>query len=345
MMPIKARIPLVKIDFFTAILTTLQKGMTLPIKIIESFPDPTAGKYDENRWYSQHDDSIVIINCNSKDIYYPRHWTPLSVKCAFNGTEHYHFEKHAFCVSDKNFLILNEGSVYRSSIKSDTPTNSFSINFTARNIKEVYAGICRQANHQLDNPFRNYDGSPRFIERLYPHDGTFSQLPAIRNIIQTKGFDQACLIERIYFALGEMIMLYNKTSIEIDELKAKKRATREEIYKRLHKAKDYMDSYYQEDISLQTLAQISLLNSFYLLRQFKNVFKITPRQYLIKKRLSKARDLLITSDLRIDEIKDHVGFSDISSFCKLFKKIYHYPPGIYRETARSFHFDRCTPLE
>jgi AraC family transcriptional regulator len=313
----------------------LQTAMTLPIKIIESFPDPNAGKYDENRWYRQHDDSIVIINCQSKNIYYPRHWTPLSIKCAFQGTEQYHFERNAFCVSDRNFLILNEGSEYRSSIQSATPIHSFTVNFTARNITDVYAGIACPNHHQLDNPFRNYDGTPRFIEKLYPHDGSFSRLLAIRHLVQKKGFDQAYLIEQIHFALGEMIMLYNKTSTEIDELKAKKRATREEIYKRLYKAKDYMDSCYQEDISLKTLSAISLLNSFYLLRQFKNVFKVTPRQYLIKKRLHKAMDLLLTTDWRIDEIKEHVGFSDISSFSKLFKKIYHYPPGVFRENAKA----------
>ncbi|HTR31405.1 MAG TPA: AraC family transcriptional regulator [Puia sp.] len=308
--------------------------MTLPIKVIESFPDPAAGKYDENRWYRQHDNAIVIINCQSKNIFYPRHWTPLSVKCAFQGTEHYHFEKHAFGVSDKSFLILNEGSEYRSSIRSETLTHSFSINFTARNITDVYGGIFSHGNRQLDDPFNNYDGSPRFVEKLYPHDGTFPRLPAIRKLVQQKGVDQACLLEQIYFVLGDMILLYNQTSAEIDELKAKKRATREELYKRLYKAKDFMDSCYQADVSLQTLAEISLLNSFYLLRQFKNVFKVTPRQYLIKRRLSKATDLLLTTDLPIDVIRDQVGFSDISSFCKLFKRVYRYPPGIFREKAR-----------
>jgi AraC family transcriptional regulator len=312
----------------------LQKAMTLPIKIIESFPDPNAGKYDESRWYRQHDNSIVIINCRSKNIDYPRHWTPLSIKCAFQGTEQYHFERNAFCVADRNFLLLNEGSEYRSSIRSATPTHSFSINFTAQNITDVYTGIACPTSHQLDNPFRNYDGSPRFVEKLYPHDGSFPRLLDIRHLVQKKGFDQAHLIELIHFALGEMIMLYNKTSIEIDELKAKKRSTREEIYKRLYKAKNYMDSCYQADISLQTLAEITLLNSFYLLRQFKNVFKVTPRQYLIKIRLHKAMDLLITTELRIDEIKEQVGFSDISSFCKLFKKIYGCPPGVFRENAK-----------
>lgn len=313
--------------------------MTLPIKIIESFPDPNAGKYDENRWYRQHDDSIVIINCQSKNIYYPRHWTPLSVKCAFQGTEQYLFERNTISVSDRNFLILNEGSEYRSSIESATPIESFSINFTAGNIKAVHAGISCDADHQLDDPFTNYDGSPRFVEKLYPHDGSFSRLLSIRRLVQQKGFDPAHLVEQIHFALGEMIMLYNKTSIEIDGLDAKKRSTRLELYKRLYKAKDYMDSCYAEDISLQRLAEISLLNSFYLLRQFKSVFKVTPRQYLIRRRLRMAIELLLTTDLRIDEIKDRVGFSDISSFCKLFKKIYGCPPGGFREKASIVHND------
>src|SRR5580704_11940985 len=121
----------------------------LPIKIIDSFPDPEAAKYDEKLWYAQHDDSIVVLNCASKNIYYPKHWTPLSIKCAFGGSETYHFEKNAFSVSDNSFLILNEGSEYSSSIQAQDPTTSFTINFTARNIKEVFGGISSTAIGQL----------------------------------------------------------------------------------------------------------------------------------------------------------------------------------------------------
>ncbi|SRR5579871_577697 len=304
----------------------------IPLKIIDSFPDPDAAKYDENLWYSQHDDAIVILNCRSKNIYYSRHWTPLSVKCAFQGTEHYHFEKNSFCVSDGNFLILNEGSEYSSSISSDSPTNSFTINFTVQNIKEVFSGIVHGAGDQLDNPFKNYDGSPRFIEKLYPLNSSFPHLLEIRNIVQQKEIEQAYLIELIYLSLGEMIRLYNRTSAEIDEMKAKKRATREELYKRLHRSKDYMDSCYQEDISLQKLSEISLMNPFYLLREFRNLFKITPYQYLTERRLKKAMDLLITTALPVDEIRTEVGFQDPSSFSKLFKKVHGHPPAIFRTT-------------
>jgi AraC family transcriptional regulator len=310
----------------------LATGMAkIPIKIIDSFPNPNAAKYDENLWYSQHDDSIVIINCESKNIYYPKHWTPLSVKCAFHGTEHYHFEKNSFCVSDKNFLILNEGSEYRSSIWSETPTNSFTINFTAQIIKEIFRGISHHAIGQLDDPFRNDDRSTGFVEKLYPHDGSLSHLLAIRNIVQRKEFDQAYLLELIYLTLGEMITLYNKTSAEIDELKAKKRSTREELYKRLYRAKDHIDSYYHADISLQKLSEISLMNSFYLLREFKNAFKITPHQYLTQRRLKKAMHLLITTKLHVDDVRDQVGFQDTSSFSKLFKKVYGSAPAIFRK--------------
>jgi len=302
----------------------------LPVKVISSFPDPNAAKYDENLWYSQHDDSIVILNCESKNIYYPKHWTPLSVKCAFNGNECYHFEKNSFCVSDKNFLILNEGSEYHSSIRSETLTNSFTINFTAQNIKEVFRGSSHHAIEQLDDPFKHDSGSPGFVEKLYPHS-SFSHLLAIKDIVQRKEFDQGYLVELIYLTLGEMIILYNKTSAEIDELAAKKRSTREELYKRLHKAKDHIDSCYHADISLQQLSEISLMNSFYLLREFKNAFNITPHQYLTQRRLKKAMHLLITTELCVDDVKGQVGFQDISSFSKLFKKVYGCAPAVFRK--------------
>src|SRR5579862_2758431 len=304
----------------------------LPVKIIDSFPDPYAAKYDERLWYSQHDQSVVILNCRARNIYYPRHWTPLSVKCAFDGTELYHFEKNAFCVSDNNFLILNEGSEYCSSIRSETPTRSFTINFTVQNIKEVWSGIALDPSHQLDDPFKQYDGTPRFVEKLYPHEGHFShRLLLIKHLIQKKEIDQSCLVELIYLVLGDMIILYNRTSAEIDRLKAKKRITREELYKRLHRAKDYLDSCYQEPITLQTLAEISLMNSFYLLREFTGAFTVTPHQYLIQRRLKQAKRLLRTTELRVDEITEQVGLRDSSSFSKSFKKVYGHAPAVFRK--------------
>jgi AraC family transcriptional regulator len=317
-------------DLFTLTFTLFMPSPS--VKIIDVFPDPQGVRYDENRWYQQHDQAIVMLNCRAKNIYYPKHWTPLSVKCAFHGTERYHFDKKTIGVCSKNFLILNAGSEYSSSIDSPAPTTSFTINFTPQNIAEVFSGISGDADAQLDEPFRHCGGSPGFVEKLYPHDDIFSsRLATLKNAVEKKDADPSFLMELLYLLLGDMILLYNKTSKAIDQLSAKKRATREELYKRLHTVKDHMDSGYQAEISLHELSEIGLMNSFYLLREFKKAFRVTPHQYITQRRLEEASALLLLEDIPVTRIKERVGFADDSSFCRLFKKKYGCPPGVYRK--------------
>ena len=109
-------------------------------------------------------------------------------------------------------------------------------------------------------------------------------------------------------------------------------STKTELYKRLTRAKDYLDSCYARDISLEELARLSYMNNTYFLRQFRNYYQITPRQYLIKRRMESARIYLETNKtISITEICSMVGYSDLSSFSKLFKQYYSLSPEQYRD--------------
>jgi len=310
--------------------------MSPPIKIIDSFPHPTAYKYNEERWYNQHGGSLVIINCTSSNIDYPEHWTPLSIKCAFGGKECYHFPNNAFAVSQENFLILNEGAMYRSSIHSENPTESYSLNFTKDNINQLLSSITSTAALQLDDPFLLREESFRFVEKLYPHNNYLSSfLFKIRNLVRNKHDDTSQYLELAYALLESMVLLQKNTNIEIDRIRAKRRSTKEELYKRLNLAKDYMDSFFHEEISLNDLSKICFLNPFYLLREFKKNFLITPHQYLMNVRLQQAAILLSESDISITELGKKIGFRDLSSFSKLFKRYSGLSPENFRNTRTS----------
>src|SRR4051812_35496570 len=104
------------------------------IKLIRSFPHPRSFFYTEEQWYHQNGHANVIMNCNSKNIYYDNHWTPLSLKCSFSGKEFYKVDHMTYAVSPDNFLVLNEGCVYASYIDAPQETESFTLHFTKENI-------------------------------------------------------------------------------------------------------------------------------------------------------------------------------------------------------------------
>jgi AraC-like DNA-binding protein len=121
---------------------------------------------------------------------------------------------------------------------------------------------------------------------------------------------------------------------EANGITAKKKVTREELYRRLSIAKDYLSSCYYEQITIDQLAATCYLNPFYLIREFKKLYNITPHQFLTKLRLREAEKMIANSQKQISGILQEVGFEDLTSFSKLFKKEYGVSPITYRKQAK-----------
>lgn len=276
--------------------------------------------------------SNSIINAKATDIAYPEHWGCLSIKCAFGGEEVYKVQNRLYAVNNNNFLILNEGQYYSSHIYSKTPVESFTLNFTNCFVNKVAGSCIRSHEENMDDPFCCNTGPVEFAERFYPHDNAVSHV-----LYQIKEFakdfnSNTNQIEELYYVLMEqLLLLHNQVSKEINTIAACKYSTRQELYKRLHYAKDFIDSCYASNISLEELSKIALLNTAYFLRQFKKYFHITPHQYLMQTRLKEAKRMLQNQHLSVLDICCNVGYEDVSSFTKLFKKQFGYSPDQYRK--------------
>lgn len=90
--------------------------------------------------------------------------------------------------------------------------------------------------------------------------------------------------------------------------------------KDLAKVKRYIDSHYQENITLESLANMIHLNKFYFSHSFSKFYGISPINYLINRRIQVCKELLLSSDYKIAEIAEIVGFSSESYFSQNFKK-------------------------
>ncbi len=84
--------------------------------------------------------------------------------------------------------------------------------------------------------------------------------------------------------------------------------------------KDYLDSHYQQEITLATLAELTHLNKYYLSHMFSQAYGISPINYLLERRLLQCKNMLRTSDYSITEIAQLTGFSSSNYFTQYFKK-------------------------
>ena len=81
---------------------------------------------------------------------------------------------------------------------------------------------------------------------------------------------------------------------------------------------DYIDEHYTENIRLQALADIMNISTMYFSNAFKNTFNISPKQYVLNKRLAKSQQLLIETELSIKDIAYAVGFENENYFSEFF---------------------------
>lgn len=84
---------------------------------------------------------------------------------------------------------------------------------------------------------------------------------------------------------------------------------------------NYIDKYFQKQISLESLSNIFHFNPSYISRTFHKNKKITIGAYINKKRIEYAINLLENSNLLIKDIAFESGFKNISHFNKVFKDI------------------------
>lgn len=94
--------------------------------------------------------------------------------------------------------------------------------------------------------------------------------------------------------------------------------------------KEYIDTCFLSKISLEQLSNKFFINKYYLTRLFKNTYGTTINNYILNKKITKAKELLRFSDLNIDSISKECGFNDSNYFSRIFKKIEGTTPKKYK---------------
>ena len=95
--------------------------------------------------------------------------------------------------------------------------------------------------------------------------------------------------------------------------------------------KEYLDEHYTEKIALDNLAEHFFINKFYLSKIFRETYGTTVNNYLISKRITRAKQLLRFTDMTVDEVGAAVGMGDANYFSRMFRKVEGTSPREYRK--------------
>ena len=98
---------------------------------------------------------------------------------------------------------------------------------------------------------------------------------------------------------------------------------------------DFIEENLDRDLSLEVLAAEVSLNSLYLPRAFKKVLGQTPHQYVLRRRIERARGLLSNTDMPIVDVALTTGFSSQSHLSNWFLRITGVSPASFRRQRLS----------
>lgn len=98
--------------------------------------------------------------------------------------------------------------------------------------------------------------------------------------------------------------------------------------------KQYIDTHFKENITLDQLADVIHMNKFYLTHTFRKTYGMAPIAYMIGKRIEESKYLLENTDFSLSQISDIVGFSSPSYFSQTFKRTEQESPKEYRDRMR-----------
>jgi AraC family transcriptional regulator len=274
----------------------------------------------------------LVLNASGRDVHYAEHPGPLSVKCVLRGEEMHEVRGGArYAVTPDRYLLLNHGQQYGSWIAPNAEAETFSIFFRQELVGEAARALTERTAALLDRPEGSW-GAVRFYEGLYDHDELVTPaIDSIRATMEAGLSDDTSLEEQLRILLERLLHRHLEIEGEIDGLPAARATTRRELYRRLIRARDFLDSSLDQAVDLGAAARVACLSPHHFLRSFKAAFGLTPHQYLTRARIERAKKLLRETHLSVKEICFSVGFESLGPFSSLFRRHAGESPAHFRK--------------
>ncbi|MGE0131259.1 MAG: helix-turn-helix domain-containing protein [Blastocatellales bacterium] len=275
-----------------------------------------------------------IINETSRR----HHWSGvgcLSIKSFHGGEAFYDVGRGRYRVGSNSYLILNQSQPYEITVDAERAFESFCLFFEDGFAEEVLYSLNTPAAKLLDNPQAPQPASVCFFEKTYPHDDILSpalfrfkaELPNHKN-------DEVWINQQFHGILQRLMEVHRGVCREVESLPAMRASTREELYRRLHRAKEFIAASFDQSITIDEMAKVACLSTNHFLRTFQQAFRQTPHQFLTAQRLERAQRLLLHTDLPVTDVCLAVGFESLGSFSSLFRRKLGASPEKFRRAKR-----------
>jgi AraC family transcriptional regulator len=272
----------------------------------------------------------ALLNGIAQRYHVQQYRTTLSLKSVTQGAALYVTRQGRHLVTEESFLILNHGQEYSLEFQGSTITETLAVFFQRGLVEHVADALATPSWRQLDE-IAPRSSTTEWYERLYPHTGRIaSLLHCLHRGVRNRALCRPWLEDQFYNLAAALVELRNDVRADVDRFPGQRPATRTELYRRLHRGRDFLSASYSEPVTVAMAANAAYLSPYHFHHMFKLAFQQTPMQFLQECRLNAARRLLLTTDQPITSICLAVGFDSLGSFSSLFRKRFHVSPRQFR---------------
>jgi AraC-like DNA-binding protein len=256
--------------------------------------------------------------------------TTLSVKAVVRGSASYRTRHGHYRVTEDAFLVLNHGQEYTLEIDGRSHTETLCPFFQPGLFEHVAGCLTTPPERQLDDVAVRTPPA-EFYERLYPCTGPVARaLHALHAGLRTGGAGATFLEDRFYDLAAALAGLRAEVQAEVDRFPGRRPATREELYRRLHRGRDFLRSCHDQPLTVAQAARVAHLSPYHFHHTFRQAFGQTPMQFLQAQRLVAACRLLATTDRPVTAVCLAIGFESLGTFSGLFRRRFGLSPRQFR---------------
>lgn len=244
----------------------------------------------------------------------------MSIMYILSGNCSYFINDIPYRVKKGDILLLNPGVPHGKIIPSDGELLEFHAGFESFKVENL------PLNHIISDNI-----TPVIPSSKYDHD----LLQCFNDIITEQNKNEPGS-ELLLKTLGMKLLVILLRATSQNESVREKGSINFETYDKstiVNAITEFINTNFMQDLSLEIISQNMYLSPAYISKLFKEETGESPINYLIKVRLSRAKDYLMVGNSTIKEVAHAVGYDDAYHFSKLFKKYYGYPPSCIKYKA------------
>jgi AraC family transcriptional regulator len=244
---------------------------------------------------------------------------PLSIHSVQGGTLEVLRDGRRVVLDDDTYLAVESGESFTLRANATTCIDALSVFIDDRLVQAAINE--RDAGNDPERLLGGEETAVRFSEHIQANDSLVSPvLRFLRHHAVTAYENLQWRDEQLRFLAQRLAAKQARIAERIAGIGAARASTRQEIYHRVGLATDFIHSNYTRPITLAAIARAVSSSPHHILRMFRQVHGLTPREFLQRKRVGAAVRLLTSGSLSLDEIAGRVGFEDRSTLARRMRR-------------------------